>query len=226
MDDSNCKLVRASLWDFAAGMLDEPERLTVETHLRECRDCYLHRAEVRSLRTGLRSLPQKTISPLLATRLQVIASRERSRHMLRRNVAARINDILSTVKLAFDNLLRPLAVPAAGGILASVFCFGVIVDSLHVHPDWRDDIPVGLFTQITMDDVSPFGYTGKDVIVQLTIDSNGKVIDFSPIGVISPEQMQDIGNVVLYSTFKPATSFGQRVSGKVLVLTHHIDVRG
>ena len=43
---------------------------------------------------------------------------------------------------------------------------------------------------------------------------------------MSPEQMHDIGNLVLYSTFKPATSFGQRVSGKILVGIHHIDVRG
>ena len=39
---------------------------------------------------------------------------------------------------------------------------------------------------------------------------------------MSPEQMHDIGNLVLYSTFRPATAFGQRVSGKILVGIHHI----
>ena len=103
----------------------------------------LHRAEVRSLRTGLKSLPEKSVSSLLSTRLKVIASRERSRLLLRRDLAARLDDLRSSAKLVFDNLLRPLAVPAAGGILASFFCFAMIVDTLHFHPEWQPDIPCG-----------------------------------------------------------------------------------
>jgi hypothetical protein len=37
--------------------------------------------------------------------------------------------------------------------------------------------------------------------------------------------MREIGNLVLYSTFIPATAFGQRVSGKILVGINHINVR-
>lgn len=220
MQDLNCKSVQASLWDEAeAGP-------AIKNHLRACHDCRLHGEEVRSLRTGFHGLPHKAVSPILATRLRVIASRERSRLILRRDIATRASEIWSRLKLHFDNLWRPLAVPAAGGLLASVFCFGTIVDTLQVRPDFGLDIPVGLFTQVMMDDVSPFSGVGKDVIVQLTVDSSGKVVDFAPQGPMSPDQMHDIGNLVLYSTFKPATSFGQRVSGKVLVGIHHIDVRG
>ena len=88
-------------------------------HLGECRECALHRAEVRSLRTGLKSLPEKSVVSAAATRLRVIASRERSRQALRRDLAARLRDLRSRAKLMFDNLLRPIAVPAAGGMLAS-----------------------------------------------------------------------------------------------------------
>ena len=222
MENLNCKSVQASLWDER----DSPAVPAVEAHVNHCRECTRHRAEVRGLRTDLGSLPRKVISPLLATRLRVIASREHSRHIIKHDVAARVTDFCSRVKLHFDNLLRPLAVPAAGGLLASVFCFGTIFDTLQVRPDWGADIPVGLFTQVMIDDVSPFSGVGKDVIVQLSVDATGKVTDFSPQGQMSPEQMHDIGNLVLYSTFRPATSFGQRVSGKILVGIHHIDVRG
>jgi hypothetical protein len=223
----NCKSVRSALWDFAAGTLDESDRLMVAAHLAECRECDLHRAEVRSLRTGLKSLPEKTVSPLLRTRLRVIASRERSRQELRRNLAARMAELRSRAKLVFDNLLRPIAVPAAGGMLASFLCFGAIVDTLHYHPEWQNDIPVGLYTQVAFDNVSPFSVDGKDVMVQLTIDQNGAVSGFElPQGTASPEEMREIGNLVLYSSFSPATAFGQRVTGKVLVNILHINVRG
>jgi hypothetical protein len=219
MDELNCKSVQALLWD-------ESEGEAVKAHVRGCRDCNLRRVEIVSLRTGLKSLPQKAISPLLTTKLHVIASREHSRQMLRRNLAARFADVGSRLKLAFDNLLRPLAVPAAGGILASFFCFSIIVDTLHVHPDWRNDIPVGLFTDVTMADSSPFSFGGKDIIVQLTIDETGHVSNYTAPDGTAPEDMREIANLALYSTFTPAISFGQRVSSKILVSIHHIDVRG
>lgn len=223
----NCNSIRSSLWDFTAGTLGESDRLMVATHLDECRECNLHRSEVRSLRTGLRSLPQMNVPSLLGTRLRVIASRERSRQALRRNLAARTADLRSRAKLMFDNLLRPIAVPAAGGMLASFLCFGAIVDTLHYHPQWQNDIPVGLYTEVAIDDVSPFSVGGKDVMVQLTIDQNGAVSGFElPQGTASPEEMREIGNLVLYSSFSPATAFGQRVTGKILVNILHINVRG
>jgi len=226
-DELNCKSVRSSLWDYTAGTLDESDGLLVATHLRECRECNLHRAEVRSLRTGLKSLPEKSVSPLLATRLRVIASRERSRQALRRDLAARMTELRACARLMFDNLLRPFAVPAAGGMLASFLCFGAIVDTLHVHPEWQNDIPVGLYTQVMLDDASPFSVNGMDVIVQLTIDQNGAVSDFEvPQGTASPDELREIGNLVLYSSFSPATAFGQRVTGKILVNIHHINIRG
>lgn len=226
MEELNCKLVRESLWDFMTETLQGEERESVARHLEDCRDCDLHRAEVRSLRMGFKGLPRKDVSPLLATRLRVVASRERSRRAIRQDVAARIAELRSRLSLTFDNLLRPLAVPAAGGILASLFCFGVIVDSLHVHPTWDNDIPIGLYTNVILDEVTPFSVGGNDVMVQLTVDSTGKVSDFTvPSGNASSDEMREIGNLVLYSTFIPATAFGQRVSGKILVGINHINVR-
>jgi hypothetical protein len=227
MEELSCASVRSTLWDFAAGTLDESDRLMVATHLGECRECHLHRTEVRSLRTGLKSLPEKTVSPLLRTRLRVIASRERSRQALRRDLAARMADLRARARLVFDNLLRPIAVPAAGGMLASFLCFGVIVDTLQYHPEWQNDIPVGLYTQVAIDDVSPFSVNGKDVMVQLTIDKDGSVSGFEvPQGTATEDEMREIGNLVLYSSFTPATAFGQPVTGKILVNILHINIRG
>jgi hypothetical protein len=221
----NCKSVRSTLWDYTAGTLDPSESSMVAAHLGECGECDLHRAEVRSVRTGLKHLPQMNVSPLFTTRLRVIASRERSRQALRRNLAARMADLRSRAKLVFDNLLRPIAVPAVGGMLASFLCIAVIVDTLHVHPVWDNDIPFGVYTEVVIDDVSPFPLDGHDVMVQLTVDKDGKVSDFEvPQGTASPEQLRDIGNLVLFGSFVPATAFGQPVTGKILVTISHVNI--
>ncbi len=223
-----CSSVRSSLWDFTAGTLDPDNSRMVASHLDDCRECRLHRAEVGSLSTGLKHLPKMTPAPLLRTRLSVIASRERSRQALRRTLEARFAEFRSRLKLLFDNVLRPIALPAVGGMLASTLCFGVIVDTLHMPPDWSNDIPVGLYTQVTIDDVTPFSdCAGKDVLVQLTIDRNGNVVGFEvPQGTMSNDELKEIGNFVLYSSFTPATAFGEPVSGKILVHIQHLNVRG
>jgi hypothetical protein len=228
MDDLNCKAIRSSLWDYTSGIIDERERAAIDFHLSECRECALHRGEVRSLRSGLRHLPSLNVPELLNTRLRVLASRDRSRRLIRRDFSSWISEQMSRARLLFDNLLRPFAVPAAGGILASCLCFATVVDTLHMTPDWQNDLPAGISTQVTIDELSPFSCKGRDVMVQLSVDSRGNVTDFElpQSAHATPEELQEIGNLVLYSTFSPAVRLGQRVASKQYVLISHFDVKG
>jgi hypothetical protein len=228
MEDFGCKSVRRSMWDYVAGGLDDVDRHAVGYHVQDCRDCELHRKEVRSLRSGLKNLPPMHVPAMLNTRLRVIASRERSRRLARRDFQTWLKDQKSRARLFVDNLLKPFAVPAAGGILASFMCFGVIVDTLHVVPEWQKELPIGISTEVAFDDISPFSCGHKDVLVQLSVDSDGKVTDWKlhDAADASPEEIQEIGNLVLYSTFTPAVRSGWPVSSKRLVFMSHINVRG
>jgi hypothetical protein len=248
MEELNCKTVRANLWDYAAQvragsgndcaqMLESCEMTSVHTdlidaHLDVCRDCDRRLADVSSVRTGFRHLPVQAMPPLVETRLQVIASRERSRQLLRLNPAAWLRDKLSGALMAFDHFLRPYAVPAAGGLMASCLCFSLIAHTLELRPYLvgQNDMPVGLFTEVTFD-ASPFSFPGKDVTVELTVDANGAVTDFTPIAQPdgskpTAEELNQIAGLVLYSTFTPATQFGQRVSSKRLFAIHHLNFAG
>jgi len=226
MDELTCKSARASLWDYSAGILEERKRRAVASHLGDCRECGRLGGEVASLRTGLRHLPVIRPPALVRTRLQILASRERSRALARQDPAAWLKERASRARLFFDNLLRPFAVPAAGGLLASFLCFGILVNNLHVQADWDNDMPLGLYTEVAITEMSPF-CTHRDVMVQLTVDASGNVTDyFVPQGTTTPEELREIGNLILYSTFTPATRFGQRLSSKRMVLIAHMDVKG
>jgi hypothetical protein len=210
-----CKSAQHSLWEM-------PLSEEVIEHLNECGECETERRQIRALSAGMRKLPVLKVPELATLRLKVLAS-----HHVQGRLPSVFREWCFRMKMAFDNLLKPLAVPAMGGIMASFLCFGVIVDKLQYRPDWTPDVPLGLFTTVSMDDPSPFGCMGEDVIVQLTVDENGRVTDYTlPHGTASPSQMQEIGNLVLYTTFTPATAFGQRISSRVLVDIHHVNVRG
>ena len=227
MDDLSCKTVRESLWSFTAHR-SGGDRQDIALHLKVCRDCESHYGEVKSLRTGLKHLPVRPVPALLKTQLSVLASRERVRRINRLNFSVWAKNQASRAKLFFDNLLKPLAVPAAGGLLASFLCFGVIVDTLHYVPDWQDDIPLNFSSEIAIDELSPFSVKGKDLMVQLTIDSQGNVTDYSLPHTNNPssEELQQIGNLVLFSTFTPAMRLGRPISSKRYIYLGHIRVKG
>jgi hypothetical protein len=174
---------------------------------------------MRSLRSDLRHLPRMAPPSALTMKLRVLASRE----------AARPNRIRwwDRTRLVLTNVLRPLAMPAVGGVLASVLMFVMLVDTLMFRTDTRNDDSLGLYTKITMLDVSPFAFTGNDVTVELTIDQDGRLSGYSGLnGTLTRDEMKRIGNMLLFTSFTPATAYGQPVSGKVLVRFHRIDVRG
>ena len=222
-----CKFVRGSMWDLAAGALTDAARTALLEHVEACPDCLRHQLEAKSLRSGLSHLPMRAVPSLLNTRLRVLASRERQRAELRRDWKGRLRESSWGLIQLFDNLLKPFAVPAAGGLLASVLCFGIIVDSLQVSRDIGYDIPVGLYTEVMIDELTPFGFHGHDVMLQLTVDSQGKVTDFEVMQAegSSLDEVRDIGNLVMFSTFTPATRFGQRVSSKMLFAIRHVSAK-
>ncbi|MCU1330482.1 MAG: putative transrane anti-sigma factor [Bryobacterales bacterium] len=224
----DCKSARRSMWDLASGALPETERTELSDHLGECHDCTLHHLEAKSLRTGLRHLPVRQVPVMLTTRLRVRASKELRRANVRRSWRSRVGDIGWRVALMFDHLLKPFAVPAAGGLLASLLCFGIIVDTLHVPPSLEADVPVGLYTEVMIDEMTPFSFHGRDVMLQLTVDSQGQVTDFEVMQAegSSVEEVRDIGNFLMFSTFTPATRFGQRITSKRLFAIRHMAIKG
>ena len=172
------------------------------------------------IRQALLTLPQKRVPAPVSTRLRVIASHERDRRVRRFRW-------LDRLVLNFNNLLKPLAVPAAGGLFSTVVLFFSLADTLNIKRYVVDDVPIGIRTQVVLDDFSPFVANTEDLLVEVSVNEKGEVTDFFvPAGKLDHAQTMQLGNLVLYSTFTPATAYGKPVPGKLVVSFHHINVRG
>jgi hypothetical protein len=176
----------------------------------------------------MRALPWKAVPVRLASQLQVLASHERARR-----ATSRWQRWLDPLRLLVNNLMRPMAIPFAGGISAAVFLFSMLTPYLTIAAaDARTDIPFNwLYTEGTIIDTPPFGFPSEEVEVLLTIDKNGQITDYAcPDGKVSRQVMDNIGNSLLFSTFEAPTMFGQSFSGKIRVtfkkVGDHIVVRG
>jgi len=220
----SCQIVRGSLSEFLDRRLVGNERTRVALHLAECRECTAHLRGLSKARESLRSLPSAPVPQPLGTQLQVLASRE----MARRN-AGMLRKWLTKGGLAVDNLMRPLALPLAGGLASALLMFGLLVPTLGFRPSVMNDVPTGLYTSAALVETAPFSIGNDQAVVELYVDAKGQATDYSvEQGKVTPEMQADLSKMMFFSRFTPATWFGQPTNGTVLVSFRRINyvVRG
>ena len=184
---------------------------------------------VRQIRRALKALPRPAPPPALNTSLRVIASHQAARRRSSPSVWAAWNQ---KFRLWIDTLMRPVAVPAAGGFASAVLLFGMLAPSLATRGATvtTADIPTGLVTEASIKSYLPLGFD-EDLAVEITIDDQGRMVDYSvPNGQIRkcPELRRHIEQRLLFTEFNPATTFGQPTQGKVRLWfrANRIEVKG
>ena len=221
-----CRKAQISLSAFSDGSLPARDRKGGALHVQQCRECGAHVNELRDLRGQLRTLPIAMSPAMLGSRLRVAASHEIARRRGEPEFSSSCRRWLTRARIAIRDLMRPLALPAAGGVLSSIVSFVMLVGTFGFQQVQADDIALGVYTQVTVDQLSPFGFSSHDMTVELSIDKDGHVTSYAPHGTFTRDDVKQLGNLILFTSFAPATSFGQPTSGKVLVRSHRINVRG
>jgi len=225
-----CSIAKSKIPSYLDSAVSDRERQELRSHLRACRSCADTWERSVQVRDAVRSLPRMEVPRDLAIRLRVMASQERN---LRIGLG---RTWWEGFTLRVNNLLRPLAVPLAGGICAAVVLFATLVPTLS-HPASTSDVPCVVFTQPMLESMSPIGFTPADAVVDLRIDQQGRIVNYSIVesnGHIEAVQ-RSIENSLLFTRFKPATlapnscsDCGVPMSGTVRMVlrSSHIEVKG
>ena len=225
----SCQKVLKSISAFLDQELGREERESVSLHLRSCRVCAAEAEYQLRLREAVREMRGLPVPEELADRLRVVASHECTRRVRRLNVAARLQDWVDWASLLVDNLMRPLALPFAGGLASALFLFGTLVPTLGVHRPLGADVPTALYTEPSLEETSPLNITDDETVVELTIDAQGRVVNYSiPQGKDTRQLEANLANALLFSRFSPATWFGQPTRGSLLISFRrtHMVVKG
>ena len=184
---------------YLDNVMSEQERRLLRSHLRNCRSCADACEQYAQVREALRSLPPSEVPGVLTTRLRMLASLEHNRRIgLARTWWKR-----TTFRL--NNMMRPIAVPLAGGFAAAVLLFSAFVP-LYGQPRVSSDIPCMVFTQPLLETTGPIGFAGADAVVDLNIDQEGRIVSYS---IVESAGNQDsirrgIENSLLFTRFQPA----------------------
>jgi len=204
----------------------------LKRHLSGCRECALESERYSQVREKLRSLPQRTPPADLTTRLRVVASKVRMESFGGAGPWRRWRD---RVELSLRNLMRPLALPAVGGLCSAVFLFSTLVPMFKSAFAMSEsgDIPTTLTTGPLLKYMGPVAFTDGDAVVDLQLDDQGGIIDFTIVsapGQQSEKLRHSIKNGLLFTEFRPATTFGRGVASTVRISfrssSSRIEVRG
>src|SRR5450755_274552 len=102
----------------------------------------------------LRSLPPRVPPAGFATSLRVIASRERQRLVENRGMGQVFASWLERMRFMLRDMLRPLMLPATGGVVSAVVLFSMwVVPTYPLRAKMVVDIPTNLTTMDVVDAV-------------------------------------------------------------------------
>jgi len=227
----DCETVKRRVSAYVDSALTGHERDAVSQHLNGCRECTMESERYRRVRQALRSVPRRTPPPDLVFRLRVAASKAQQQA---RGEATRWQQWRDRSQLLLTNLMKPLAVPAVGGLCSAVFLFSTLVPTFRSafamdQTPW--DVPTMLTTEPTVKFMAPVAFADGEAVVDLRIDGEGRIVAYSIVsapGTSGDKLRRSIENSLLFTEFWPATTFGRPVAGtmRISFSSSHIDVRG
>jgi len=170
----------------------------------------------------LRSLPPRVPPTDLTTALRVIASRERQRLVESRSPGRLFATWLDRTHFMLRELLRPLMLPATGGVFSAVVLFSMwVVPTYPLRAKMAIDIPTQLTTGVQVQR-SVTAALSASVLVDVDVDDQGHLLGYQIVSgadvVADPLMRRRMETALWFTTFSPATSFGRPMAGKTRVL--------
>ena len=224
----SCNTIRSMTSEYLDDRVLNEDRAEIEGHLRQCAGCIQHFEVRRRDHVNLKRLPVRVPPARLNAALRMAAVQHRA------TIAIGRIDWRDRVRLVFRNMMRPLAVPAMGGIVSAIVLFGMIMPNIAIHArPMSNDVPTGFFTDASAKYSAPMGFAESELVFDMVVDSEGRMVTYT---VVTGSELltrdltlkRQIENKMLFTEFTPATFLGSPTSGRVRVkiLSENITIRG
>jgi hypothetical protein len=186
------------------------------------RDIEEEHVSVEQMSMTLRSLPPRVPPAGFTTSLRVVASRERQRLIARQSPAQVFASWASRTRFMLQDMLRPLMLPATGGLFSAVVLFSMwVVPTYPLRAKMAFDIPTQLTTGVQVQR-SVTAALSASVLLDVDVDEQGHLLSYQIVSgaevVADPLMRRRMETALWFTTFSPASAFGMPMAGKTRVL--------
>jgi hypothetical protein len=219
----NCSQARSLFSPYLDGVVNGRQMRDLGNHLAQCPACNQEYALMWETQRAVSSLGRQQAPPELSLKLRVALSQDAARARSRSFTALQVR---------LENAFNAFMVPATAGVLSAVVFFGLLIGLFALPVQANNDVPTMLYTPPVLAQ-SPFStgmehLNGDSIVVEAYVDANGRVQDYR---IISAPQEADaikpqLENMLIFTTFRPATAFGQPTSGRAVLSFSKINVKG
>jgi Putative zinc-finger len=195
-------------------------------HIGTCRNCQREYRLLTESQRLLASIGRAKAPSDLSLRLRVAISQE---------VADARRPLFQGLSVRLQNAINAFMVPATAGLVAALVIFGVLMGFFGL-PDVQamsnNDVPLMLYTQPQLQS-SAFGLTmgtvnSDSLVIEAYVGADGRVEDYRIIsdGADSEDLLPQVKNMLIFTTFRPATSMGRPTPGRAVLSFSKISVKG
>lgn len=220
-----CTVARRLFSANVDGALPGGQMQGLSQHLETCPECSAEYALMARTQHMVAALGRRRAPEDLALKLRVAISREAVRRRERTWQAWSVR---------LEDAVRSFMIPATAGLISAVIFFMVMIGffALPASVSAADpEIPV-FYTPPQLASVPvEAGIAGsipESVVVEASVDANGRVQDYRILSgpKDASHYITQLDNVMIFTTFRPATSFGRPTVGRAVLSFAKINVKG
>ena len=219
-----CAVAKRLMSSYLDGAVTRSQMAQMDEHLRACVECAARFVSVQRTQSLVGSLGRKSAPPDLALKLRVALSQELANSRRSR---------WDSLRVRWENAFNATMVPATAGLVTTLIIFGLLISFLYpAQVRAANDVPTMLYTPAELKS-TPFelsmGVANTDsLVVEAYVGPDGRVLDYRVLS--APEDAEAIlpqlKNMLIFTTFNPATAFGQPTSSRVILTFSKVQVKG
>jgi Putative zinc-finger len=211
-----CSEAKSMFSAYLDGAVTGTEMLALSRHLDTCGHCQREYVSLRRSQQLLTSVGRRKAPGDLSLKLRLAISRE---------AAQSRRPYFHGLRIRVENAIHGFMVPATAGLGVAIVIFGFLMGFFALPLQaGNSDVPLMLNTAPQLQQAA-FGtaldsISDDSLVIEAYVDSNGRVQDYRVLS--SPQDT----NMLIFTTFRPATSMGQPTSGRAVLSFSKISVKG
>ncbi len=219
-----CGQAKSLFSPYLDGAVTGTQMHALSAHLEGCDSCQRQYDSLRQSQQLLGKVARRKAPADLGLKLRVAISQE---------IARSRRPVLANTLVRLGNAIQSLMVPATAGLASAVLVFGMLMGVMASPLQaGTPDVPLVVGTDPQIQQIS-FGATLDSIhegslVIEADVDSHGRVQDYHILSDegTSPELLPQVKNMLIFTTFRPATSFGRPTAGRAILSFSKISVKG